>query len=591
MRARSLLLLAPLWALLATAAAQPSAPPPDVEVVRAGEVASVQVNGVVVLRLRGAGAVSRAEAVAGRLRALPSRTDASVRLVPQDGAVDVVVDGVRVFTADVGQARANRTSPYALASAWARALRTALAVRQLWLEPSAVAVALGGDALVEVKAVPASRPEVGPFDTRTVGLRWESDTRLRVFGRRPGTVRVPLRHGTATRELVVSVRPLAGRLPRSVEAVVTGQPAPAEVVREAVLRVLESTVQTEPGAVLEVSPVDTPSVAPGELWRAEVTARIRSPYAMAVEGSVSVSVRNEPVELLPPARLLVSNNPERMAEDGVLFREWVRGGEAVRMLYHHANGADRDKVVTVWLRNPHAAPARVHLQLATPGAWHDTMATGHAAARRFLELTARGAGYVLDLPPGRAHRFTTQRTPPGHVVSGLIQVQVLEGGPLEVAVSARTVYVLDRAVQREVEPLGTPHPRGVFGSPLVRLERTLAVGAGERVEIGRSQSLRDLRTGRLLDGDYGVTYFIRLHLTNPSDQPAPVELVLVASSGPAYATFLVDGQLVDLRFLASGRAATVLATTLQPREVRTVELVTMPEAASWYPVRLELRTP
>ncbi|GBD29576.1 hypothetical protein HRbin32_00667 [bacterium HR32] len=233
----------------------------------------------------------------------------------------------------------------------------------------------------------------------------------------------------------------------------------------------------------------------------------------------------------------------------------------------------------------------MHLQLATPGAWHDTMATGHAAARRFLELTARGAGYVLDLPPGRAHRFTTQRTPPGHVVSGLIQVQVLEGGPLEVAVSARTVYVLDRAVQREVEPLGTPHPRGVFGPPLVRLERTLAVGAGERVEIGRSQSLRDLRTGRLLDGDYGVTYFIRLHLTNPSDQPAPVELVLVASSGPAYATFLVDGQLVDLRFLASGRAATVLATTLQPREVRTVELVTMPEAASWYPVRLELRTP
>lgn len=591
MRLRVLFPAAVLWALVATAAAQPPAPPPDVDVVRAGGVAAVQVNGRVALRLRGPGATGRAEAVAARLRRLRSRGDASIHLVPQAGGVDVVVDGVRVITVDRDLARSNGTSPELLASTWARSLRTALAVRQLWLKPSAVAVPLGGEAVVEVKAMPAARPEVGPYDARRVSLHWESDARLRVFGRRPGTVRLVFRHGAASRQLVVSVRPRAGRLPQSVEVVVTGRPAPAEVVREAVVRMLEAAAHREPGAMLEVGPVDAPQLAAGQEWRGEVAARIRSPYAMPVEGFVSVRVRNEAVELLPPVRLLVSNNPERIVRDGVFFREWVSTGEAVRMLYHHANGTERDKMVTVSLHNPHAAPARVHLQLATPGAWHDSMATGHAAARRFLELSARGAGYVLELPPGRTHRFTTQRTPPGYVVSGLIQVQVLEGGPLEVAVSARTVYVLERAVEHEVEPVETPHPRGVFGPPLVRLERTLAVGGIERVEIGRSQNLRDLRTGRVLDGDYGVSYVLRLYLTNPSDQPVAVRLVVVASSGPAYATFVVDGELVDLKFLAAGRAGTVLAVTLQPREVRTVELLTMPEAASWYPVRLELRGP
>ncbi|MFN3286629.1 MAG: hypothetical protein ACK45F_10145, partial [bacterium] len=241
-------------------------------------------------------------------------------------------------------------------------------------------------------------------------------------------------------------------------------------------------------------------------------------------------------------------------------------------------------------RNPSRRRARVHMQLAAPGAWHDTMGVGHAAARRFLELLGRGAGYVLEIPAQGEHRFTTQRTPPGHVVSGLLQVQVLEGGPLEVSVSVRTVYVLDRAVRWEVEPEDKSHPRGVFGPPLVEVEATLVVGEEWQTDIGRSRQLRDLRTGTLLEGDYGVTYRLRLILQNPTDRPADVELVLVASSGPAYATFLVDGQLVDLKFLAAGRSAPVLSATLAPREVRAVELVTVPEAASWYPVRLEWRT-
>jgi hypothetical protein len=172
----------------------------------------------------------------------------------------------------------------------------------------------------------------------------------------------------------------------------------------------------------------------------------------------------------------------------------------------------------------------------------------------------------------------------------LLQVQVLEGGPLEVSVSVRTVYVLDRAVQWELGPEEKAHPRGVFGPPLVEGEARLLVGSDWEAEVGRSRQLRDLRTGVVLEGDYGVTYRLRLQLENPTDRAAEVELLVVAASGPAYATFLVDGKLVDLKFLATGRTGTVYAATLAPREVRTVELVTMPEAASWYPVRLRWRS-
>ncbi len=562
---------------------------PAVDVAGEGPAVSVRVNGLVVMRFRGPEAVKRAHAVAQRLGSLPPGLH-PVELVPSEHGVDLQVAGKRVVTVDPGQARANRTSPYRLAEMWATRLREALSVRRLHVAEEILVLPVGGTGWVEIQTAPPGRPQLGPYDSRVVHVRWEAPQRLRVVGRAVGTVRVPLRYGRSQKDVVVTVRPLSGQLPERVEVVVTGDPAPADVVKEAVLRSLERRSRTSPGASLEVAPVEVPSVGQGEVWTGEVPARIRSPFALPVEGTVPVVVRNEPVELLPPSRLLLSNNPERIARDGVLFRDVVRRGESVRMLYHHSNGAPRDKVVTVWLRNPHPWPARVHLQLASPNAWHDTMGVGHAAARRFLELASRGAGYVLELPPGAQHRFTAQRTPPEHVVSGVLQVQVLDGGPLEVSVSVRTVYVLDRAVHWEVGPDDKPHPRGVFGPPLVEVEARLVVGSEWQTELGRSRQPRDLRTGAVLEGDYGVTVRLRLHLENPTDRAADVELVLVASSGPAYATFLVDGQPVDLKFLATGRSAPVFTATLAPREVRTVELVTMPEAASWYPVRLAWRS-
>jgi hypothetical protein len=562
---------------------------PSVEVVGEGTAVSVRVNGLVVMRLRGPGGPARAQVVAQRLRSLPPGAS-SVEVVPGKDAADLWVTGRRVVSVDREQARANRTSPSLLAARWAARLQAALSVRRLRVTTSSLVLPVGGTGWVEVETVPPGQPELGPYDARLVDVRWEGPQRLRVRGRAVGTARVPLLYGTSRREVVVSVRPLSGRLPDRVEVVVTGDPAPADVVREAVVQALHGRARIERGASLEVGQAELPAVGRGEVWTGEVPARIRSPFALPVEGAVPVVVRNEPLELQPPARLLLSNNPERIATDGVLFREVVHSGESVRMLYHHSNGAARDKVITVWLRNPSPRPARVHLLLAAPNAWHDTMGVGHAAARRFLELASRGAGYVLDLPPRGEHRFTTQRTPPEHVVSGLLQVQVLEGGPLEVSVSVRTVYVLDRAVQWELGPEEKAHPRGVFGPPLVEGEARLLVGSDWEAEVGRSRQLRDLRTGVVLEGDYGVTYRLRLQLENPTDRAAEVELLVVAASGPAYATFLVDGQLVDLKFLATGRTGTVYAATLAPREVRTVELVTMPEAASWYPVRLRWRS-
>ncbi|MDR5682936.1 MAG: hypothetical protein QN163_02770 [Armatimonadota bacterium] len=562
---------------------------PTVVVVPAASSAAITVNGMHVMRLHGPDAESRAQAVAHRLRAVLSVAPVRIEVQPDRTGVHLVVNGHRAVTADTAQARANNTSPYFLALAWAKALRRALDFRQMWLRPSAVAVAPGAEATVEVLTVPRGAVHIGDHDRGVAEVRADGTDRLVVRGVSAGTVRVPISYEGIRRELVVSVRPLAGGLPASVRVVVTGNPAGADVVQEAVARRLEQEAHLGPGAFVEVPAVLAGPLAEGRRHVAAVPVRVRSPFALPVEGIVRIVVDNERATLAQPSRLYVSNNPERLAMDGTVFRETIEPDTAIRMLYHHKNGSDKDKVVTVRIRNPNGQPARVHLQVATPRAWHDTMAVGHAAARRFLEMLISGAGYVLEIPAGGEHTFTAQRMPPAFVVSGLLQAQLLAGGPLEIAVAVRAAYLLERTVTRDVDPTPLSHPRGIFCTPEVEIRKTLAVGSDEVVEIGSSGRLADLRTGRLLAGDYGVLYRLRLELHNPGETEVEADLWLRAAGGPAYATFVVDGRLVDLSYLAPHREVALVSVRLAPGQSVPVELLTMPEAASSYPLKITLR--
>lgn len=370
---------------------------------------------------------------------------------------------------------------------------------------------------------------------------------------------------------------------------VTGNPADAEVIGEAIARRLDQVVRRLPAAVLEIRIPAVSSLSPGEEVLLPVRVEARHPSGAPVARTVWVRVVGLSPLLEDPIRLVVSNNPEQLRSPGLLLSERLRPGEAVRLLYHHQNATGRGMVVLVRLGNPGPRPARVHLQVAAPRPWHDTMATGHAAARRFVQLVASGSGYVLELPPQRGFTFWTQRLPVGFVVSGLLQAQLLEGEGLEIGVALRPSYVLDHALMPELEPEPTGHPRGVFARPILEVQRQLTVGSSEIVEVGASRALRDLLTEAVLVGDYGVLYRLFLELANPTPEPREVRVVVRAAGGPAYAAFVANGRLVDLSYLAAGRERDLLTVPLPPAGSEAVTLLTVPSAGSYLPLHLFLR--
>ncbi len=592
-RRAALAVLVVIAAGLPAAAEMRGALPGEVVVARIADRpggSELRVRGRPVAQLYGRGAQARMVAA---MRALRRAFFAPVAVAVDDrsGVARLLVDGQVVLTADPADAGRDGTTPALLAGRWAGALEQALAVAPLAVLPSSIVLSPGGVAIASVSTPTPGPIVVGRFDARVAEVRLVRGT-LRVVGRRLGGTIVTLRLGPYQTPVTIAVRRPAGVIPLAAEVIVTGSPAPPDLIREAVERRVRQVVRLDPGASTAVGrvPVESP-LAPGASLSSPVAARITSPYGGPVEGIVQVTVTNTPIRLVDPDRLLVSNRPETITSNGLLFNETLSAAHPARLLFHHLNGTpSQSRILKITIGNPGAAPARVHYLSGLAGPGSDHVLIGHLATARFLSALTAGQGYIVEVPPRGRSEFTAYTLAPQALVSGLMQFQVVEGGPIDLTVHVRLPWLLDRTVTTDLGPWAFPHPRGTFPGALVDVKRDVAADQPSPIgDLGVMSDLKDVRTGEPLIGDYGVLYRFRLRLTNPTDRQITAALMANAAGGPARALFLVDGLAADLGLLQANEERMVTSFVLAPGGTRDVTVLTMPIAGSFYPVRLEVR--
>ncbi len=588
-----------LAALLAAAAAQGAAAPPsraqsgDV-VVRAlpggGGGAEMLIRGRPAMKLSGPDALRRLRLAAGRLTPLP-RKPVKVAGELRPGAAHLTVDGAVVLTLLPDDAKRSGETLRGMAARMVRTLAAALVPPPLLPTPGAVVLSVGGTATVLITASTPGATTVGAFDRQVVDVARAGDL-LTITGIRVGSTVIRLAQGKHSAQVAVSVRPPAGVVPESVEVSVTGAPAPIELMREAVRRRLQDAVRLEPGASLEIGEVSLEGPLPqGGTASARVNVGVRSPFAGPVHRSVEVRVANLPVALAEPDLLLVSNRPEVITDSGLLFHETLDREKSARLLYHHMNGGEgKARVLKITLANPSGFRVLVHYASGIAGPSPDPVFVGFSSTARFLERLVNGRGYVVEVAPRGAVTFNAYTLAPNALVSGLMQFQVIEGGPVELSVHVRLPWLLDRTVTTDLGPWAFPHPRGTFPGAPVEVVRELRAGEPAPVaDLGIMSEARDVRTGESLVGDYGILYRLRLRVTNPTDREATVSLVAHAAGGLARGLFYVDREPVDIGLLRPREERVVGVFAIPAGAARELLIVTMPVAGSYYPVRLSLR--
>lgn len=525
-------------------------------------------------------------------------------------------NGERLLLVTPQEARQQKQSAKRLAMVWAKSLKVRLAEPMLSLAKSQILIpygqtrtlTVGGAALAGDIQLEGGNSQISPamFDPRT--------RRMTLRGASPGEARLLLRAGDAASPLTVTVRKFAASVQTHVTVRVTGRPtAPASVVQNAVYLGLKHALEAEDGAQMRVlkAPHAVGSLRPGRSVTRKFAIRVAGPDLLPVEAQPTVTVVNQP---LPPAKaeaIFYSNNPEQVKSSQTLFAAPLSPGQAVRLDYHHQNSSGGALIFHTDVVNTGDEPASVHLMAGVAEPQIDTVQVGRRAGAAFLRALDSGTGLVLDVPAHSRVPLVVQRFGNALTVSGILQVRQMSGadkslrlrvvadGDRETLAAspthlATTMEKADapRLIAAPAGPLSTGTEREtssfVFGPPRVELTGTYTVGGlWTYLRLGHVEALKNAAGTQTLYGNYGVSYFVTLKVSNPSDRARKIGVFFAADAGLAAGVFQVSGEpIVEFDPMPPPEERQVTVVRLAPGEAKTVRIRTILLNGSAYPASL-----
>lgn len=463
------------------------------------------------------------------------------------------------------------------------------------LATQAAQVILGHSSTVPVLSPPSGLVTLSGFDNDIVRAVFNPiDRTIDLFGLRRGatTLTVSDQYGL-TSQLAVVVQVYAGKAYASTSIAVTGDPASADFIAEEATQAATLVAYPEPGARVRT---DVSTVRNAHELRLDDATTVYVPLSIEGAGyapyrqTVAVHITNLAQPNIAAKKLLVSDFPETIVENGTLFYADVNFDEPARLLYYHyASPGASPRRVLVKAQNNSLDMSSIQLISGIAGPDPNVLAVGHDSTKRFLLREAAGEGRIFDVPPRATINVIDQPLPGGSLVSGLMQMRVVSGAGVRVAV------VVQDADQTPIEPISdtllssaVKHSRGIYQVPQFEYDLAYTVGGDPATMSIGKLPLPNLVQGEVLGGDYGVKQSAAVTLLNPLPDAQRVGMWFEPRGGRATGTFLIDGRLLQLHPVDPAHPALVRTFTVPPHGYRHLSIVTMPEGGSSYPVRITI---
>ncbi|MHB2018490.1 MAG: hypothetical protein ACYCW6_16210 [Candidatus Xenobia bacterium] len=521
--------------------------------------------------------------------------DSKVSLTRIHRVYTVVWGGHVIATADGLQARGNHSHEPQLGRLWVHNIQRAVHAQLFTLSEHSVLMAVGSTHSVAIQgglSGTTTAKVAGTGFTATVDAK-----QLVLKATAPGTGVVTLTRNHYQIPLRVMVKQAAGVLPTQVSCVVTGNPANREVLTDALMYALRGAVKVAPGASIYMKgdPKMADSLAPDKDLVARVPLSLEGANLLTVAHTVKVQVHNRPVAIQDASLLMVSNRPETVQTNGVLFTGTFGPGHAARLIYDHQNGSTHPRQLSVTLTNRSDKPADIFM-LTVPGQPdpNGSSATEKAVAH-YLERAANPAGVVVTLPPRTGWQILQQQMPPNTHVAGVCHFQVLSNQEIEVSVQAREsgvpLAVASRTIVEAPPDPDRSHPRGVFVSPDLSLGQIYTAGTPD-AHLDLAADKKWLEQGGETDsGNLGALYHISLKLSNPGTAARTVALVYTPNSdNNVRACMLLDGKLKETAIIMPHGEEVLNTYNLAAGETRSVNVTFLPAPGMTAACAFVLRT-
>jgi len=461
------------------------------------------------------------------------------------------------------------------------------------LAPSSAQVPVGSQTTVRVMSALSPLTAVVANPAVVDAAIDQATQTVTLAGKIPGNTVVTITDQRAvSAQIQVRVAYNAGSIADAASIRITGNPASPDFIKQEATAAAAALLQARPGAQAIVTTDLVRVTAPLEqddIAIVDVPVLLQGDQYFTVSGTTHVRVENFAAPAILPDSLMVSDYPERLTANGILFVADLERAQPSRFLYFHYNppGAPARRVV-LRAENRSGQPALLQFISGQAGPAPNEMEVGHAATKRFLERQVQNEGRIISIAGNGTLQIAQQDLPPNAVVCGLLQLRVLNGSTVHLTLFAQN------ATSSPDEPLtgtdllqgGQRHARGLYKIPEFHYSRTWSVDADYlELPIG-DIPLPNVMQGEALSGDYGVKQSFVVKVQNPTGKPQAIAIYENPRGGRATGTYVIDGVLIQSHGVPPFSRYKIRQYVVPARGFVRVTIVTIPESGSSYPLRL-----
>lgn len=564
-------------------------------IVSAEEDEVVTVNGTIVMRLKLSEKVDYQKKCLDATNIIEDKVNegakiSDIKIKQCPGGIGIYWGDAVIIVVDDYQAKFNKTTPNLLAARWKANIITAISKNPLRLSKGNITMPVGEEQRVTVKGSGKFELKIS-FDSSMLDVFVDAgNEEVVIKAKAAGTSKIVLKKGVFSGVIKVVSKDWAGKIIPSVEKWVTGSPVPPDIQLFAALSAVDEAITLLPGSTYTIkeNPKIVSSMEKGSERYVSVPIFIEGKGYFPVDGNVRIKLINKDISIDDPAVLMISNRPEELEESGVLLRERFGKDKPIRLLYSHKNTSSVKRRLWITLKNVSRKPVKILVIKAYGGPDKYEVQAGHKAAVRYMEYQRIKAGYFMEIPSKGTVLLDEYDIPPNFTLSGLCNLQVVEGEEVELEVKNFDPGKENAGMLKIIEEPFDPfkiHPHGVFPLPTIRIEKTLVIpGQDAVVEIGKWPWLIDSSTGEPNTGNYGVLYNIKMQIINKLPHSVRVGLFFKPKNGTSLGSMLINGDLVETGIIRIGEEYKLKDFELKQGEMKNVEITTLPEASSCYPV-------
>ena len=290
--------------------------------------------------------------------------------------------------------------------------------------------------------------------------------------------------------------------------------------------------------------------------------------------------------------LIVANYPEKIHHPGTILKHRLTL-PSIRLLYYYQNVTKKSLWLNLLVTNQSSTTANIKVLKGTGGPVKDGLFAGHKASNTFLKnlLDSQYISYMIL--PHSSVQIEYHKLKPSMVSAGLFRVENLSQTALQLELQATEPSYSQLTEFIPSSDMITKYKYIEIPNALIQKRVQFSTQhLLKEITIGRTPSLRDIRNNQLLKRHYGVMYEIKVTLSNPSIKYEKVQLLFSRISGISRGTFLLNNQLISTKFVNINRnhdPEKLKTFTLKPKSNQSFTLLFIPQAGSFYPIKLVLK--